>query len=223
MIPPRAAFARKGEPASMKPNRSLLTLMLVGSLALLSSSSSTMAAVTTGAAAPAFTLTDLDGKKHSLKDFKGKVVVLEWFNHQCPFVEKHYKSGNMQKIQADYTKKGVVWLAVNSTAKGKDGHFKNNAEGKKVLTDWKANATAMLVDADGKVGKAYGAKTTPHMYVINGTGTLVYQGAIDSKASTDPADIESSTNYVVQALDATLAGKPVTTGSTDPYGCSVKY
>jgi len=191
------------------------------SVALLSTSAP--AAVKTGEAAPAFTLADLNGKKHNLTDFKGKYVVLEWFNKDCPFVEKHYKSGNMQKIQADFTKKGVVWLSVNSAAKGKEGSFKDNAAGKKVVADWKINATAMLVDTDGKVGKAYGAKTTPHMFVVNPTGNVVYQGAIDSKASTDAADIETSTNYVVQALDASMANKPVATNTTDAYGCSVKY
>lgn len=203
---------------STRPLLALAALTLAGTVGL-----PARAAVKTGDTAPAFTLTDLDGKKHSLADFKGKTVVLEWFNEGCPFVEKHYKSGNMQKLQAQYTKQGVVWLTVNSSAKGKEGSWKTNADGKKVATAWKLASTAVLVDADGKVGKAYGAKTTPHMFVVSDAGKVVYQGAIDSKNSADPADIATATPYVAQALDATLAHKPVTTATTDPYGCSVKY
>lgn len=179
-------------------------------------------AVTRAAEAPAFTLTDSNGTQHSLADFKGKVVVLEWFNHGCPFVKKHYAKGNMQALQKTYTDKGVVWLAICSSAEGKQGY--DTAEGhNKTAKDKGTNATAILIDADGKVGKAYGAKTTPHMYVIDAEGQLVYQGAIDDKRSTSPDDIPGAKNYVAAALDALLAGEGVEVASTVPYGCSVKY
>ncbi|MGA0332448.1 MAG: thioredoxin family protein [Kiritimatiellia bacterium] len=174
------------------------------------------------AEAPAFTLTDTNGTEHSLSDFKGKVVVLEWFNHGCPFVKKHYSQGNMQALQKSYTEKGVVWLAICSSAEGKQGY--DTAEGhNKTAKEKGTNATAILLDTDGTVGKAYGAKTTPHMYVIDAEGQLVYQGAIDDKRSTNPDDIPTSKNYVVAALDQVLAGQAVEVSSTPPYGCSVKY
>ena len=180
------------------------------------------AEVTTGAAAPDFTLTDTSGASHKLSDFKGKPVVLEWVNHGCPFVVKHYSKGNMQGLQADYTGKGVVWLSICSSAEGKQGY--DTAEGwQKLNTEKGGKATAILLDPEGTVGKLYGAKTTPHMYVINAEGTLVYQGAIDDKPSTDSDDIPGAKNYVKAALDEVLAGKPVTTGQTKPYGCGVKY
>lgn len=179
-------------------------------------------AVAQAAEAPAFTLTDTNGTEHSLEDFKGKVVVLEWFNHGCPFVKKHYNKGNMQNLQKTYTDKGVVWLAVISSAEGKQGY--DSAEGHNSTAKSKGtNATAILMDTDGKVGKAYGARTTPHMYVIDAEGELVYQGAIDDKRSTNPADIPNSKNYVAAALDAVLAGNDVEVAKTTPYGCSVKY
>lgn len=174
------------------------------------------------AEAPAFTLTDTNGTEHSLADFKGKVVVLEWFNHGCPFVKKHYDKGNMQALQKTYTEKGVIWLSIVSSAEGKQGN--NTAEGhNRTAKEKGTNATAILVDADGTVGKAYDAKTTPHMFVIDAEGQLVYQGAIDDKRSTNPADIASSKNYVSAALDAVLAGEGVDVAQTTPYGCSVKY
>lgn len=180
------------------------------------------AEVTTGAAAPDFTLTDSSGTSHNLSDFKGKVVVLEWVNHGCPFVVKHYSPGNMQGLQAESTGKGVVWLSICSSAEGKQGYY--TAEGwQKLNAEKGGKATAILLDPEGTVGKLYGAKTTPHMYVINAEGTLVYQGAMDDKPSTDSDDIPGAKNYVKAALDEVLAGKPVTTGQTKPYGCSVKY
>ena len=175
-----------------------------------------------GQPAPAFTLSDCSGTEHSLSDFKGKTVVLEWVNHGCPFVVKHYASGNMQKLQEDATGKGVVWLSICSSAPGKQGHM-SAADAKAKCDAVGAKSTAYLLDEDGQVGKLYGAKTTPQMAVINAEGVLVYQGAIDDKPSTDQADIEGATNYVVAALDEVLAGKPVTTAETKPYGCSVKY
>jgi peroxiredoxin len=175
-----------------------------------------------GSAAPAFTLKDSTGKEHSLSDYKGKFVVLEWFNEGCPFVKKHYTSGNMQKLQAEYTGKDVVWLSINSSAPGEQGHMTAESA-PKTISDWKIKATTILFDHDGKVGKMYGAKTTPHMYVIDKEGKLVYQGAIDSKPTANAADVDGAENYVKVALDSTMAGKPVANASTKPYGCSVKY
>jgi peroxiredoxin len=180
------------------------------------------AQVTTGQAAPDFKLTDTKGQVHSLSDFKGKHVVLEWFNHDCPFVVKHYESGNMQSLQKEYTGKGVVWLSINSSAPGKQGHY-TPEESNKMTQDKGVSSTAVLLDSDGKVGKMYGAKTTPHMYVIDPQGVLIYQGAIDSTPSTDPADIPASKNYVKAALDASLSGGVVREATTKSYGCSVKY
>ncbi len=180
------------------------------------------AAAVVGQPAPEFTLTDSTGKAHSLSSFKGKFVVLEWNNFDCPFVVKHYESGNMQKLQKTYTGKDVVWLTVNSSAAGKQGHLQP-AEVAGKLAERKAAPSAYLLDADGKAGKAYGARTTPHMYVIDPKGTLVYAGGIDDKPSTDVADIAGARNHVAAALDEALAGKPVSVASSTPYGCSVKY
>jgi peroxiredoxin len=175
-----------------------------------------------GKPAPEFTLKDCSGTEHSLSDFKGKTVVLEWVNHGCPFVVKHYASGNMQKLQEDATGKGVVWLSICSSAPGKQGHM-SAADATAKCEEIGSKATAYLLDEDGTAGRLYAAKTTPQMAVINAEGVLVYQGAIDDKASTNQSDIEGATNYVVAALDEVLAGKPVTTAETKPYGCSVKY
>jgi peroxiredoxin len=175
-----------------------------------------------GQAAPAFTLTDSNGKTHSLADFKGKTVVLEWTNAECPFVVKHYGSGNMQKQQAAATADGVVWLTINSGAPGKQGHV-DGAGANAIIAAKGGKQTAYLLDSDGKVGRSYLAKTTPHMYVIDGGGTLRYMGAIDSTPSPDQSDIPNSTQYVSQALAELKAGKPVGVAITQPYGCSVKY
>jgi len=175
-----------------------------------------------GTAAPDFSLADAKGKTHSLSQYKGKYVVLEWFNPECPFVKKHYGSGNMQKLQEEYTGKGITWLTIDSNAPGSEGNLTADAASK-VMTGWKTHQTALLLDPEGKAGRAYGAKNTPNMVVINPEGKIVYEGAIDSKATPNPADISSSTNYVKVALDESLAGKPITTSTTKPYGCSVKY
>jgi glutathione peroxidase-family protein len=172
--------------------------------------------------APNFKLVDSNNKEHSLSDFKDKVVVLEWINFDCPFVQKHYNSKNMQSLQLKYTKQDIIWLTVCSSNKGKQGNF-NNDEINKRIKNHNAKMTAYLVDADGKVGKMYGAKTTPHMYIINKDGKLVYAGGIDDKASTDLEDIKGAKNYVSLALDELLAGKNVSVQSSKPYGCSVKY
>ncbi len=175
-----------------------------------------------GSAAPAFSLKDAKGKTHALADYKGKHVVLEWFNSECPFVKKHYSGGNMQKLQEEFAGKDVVWMSINSSAKGKEGHL-TPEQATKQIADWKMNNTTLLLDEDGKVGQEYGAKNTPHMFIINPEGNLIYQGAIDSKATPNAADIANSTNYVKVALEEALAGKPVSNASTKPYGCSVKY
>ena len=175
-----------------------------------------------GSAAPDFSLTDAKGQTHSLSQYKGKYVVLEWFNPECPFVKKHYGSGNMQKLQEEYTSKGVVWLTIDSNAPGSEGNM-TPEQAEKVAAAWKTHQTALLLDPEGKAGRAYGAKNTPNMVVISPEGKIAYEGAIDSKATPNPADIPSSTNYVKVALDESLAGKSVTTANTKPYGCSVKY
>lgn len=172
--------------------------------------------------APNFKLVASNGKEHSLSDFRGKTVVLEWINFDCPFVQKHYNSKNMQSLQLNYTKKDVIWLAICSSAEGKQGNF-SDEEISKRIKNHNAKMTAYLIDADGKVGKMYGAKTTPHMYIVDKEGKLVYAGGIDDKASTDTDDIKVSKNYISSALDELLGGKSVSLQSSKPYGCSVKY
>ena len=175
-----------------------------------------------GGPAPAFTLTDTKGKQHNLADFKGKYVVLEWVNFGCPFVKKHYESGNMQSTQKKAVDKGVVWLSVCSSADGKQGHMAA-AEWNEEIAARRLASTAVLIDESGTVGKTYGAKTTPHMYIVNPNGVLIYKGAIDDKPSTNKDDIPGARNHVLAALDESMAGKSVSTASTTPYGCSVKY
>jgi peroxiredoxin len=180
------------------------------------------ASVSVGQPAPDFKVKDTSGKEQSLAAYKGKFVVLEWVNPGCPFVQKHYDTSNMQSTQKAAEAKGVVWLTVSSTAPDA-GDYKKPTE----LASWikqKGGApTATLMDDDGKLGKAYGARTTPHMYVINPQGKLVYAGAIDSKATARKDDVKSATNYVTAALDEALAGKPVSKATSEPYGCSIKY
>jgi len=180
------------------------------------------AAVEPGEVAPGFTLTDSKGTSHKLSDFRGKFVVLEWLNHECPFVKKHYSSGNMQKLQQEYTAKGVVWLSIISSAPGKQGH-RTGPQAEADTKDKNAAPTAVLLDPSGEVGKKYDAKTTPEMFVLDKEGKILYAGAIDSIKSTDSADIAKAENHVRQALNAALAGQPVPTPKTKPYGCSVKY
>jgi peroxiredoxin len=175
-----------------------------------------------GSPAPALTLTDTKGKQHNLADYKGKHVVLEWVNFGCPFVKKHYGSGNMQSTQKKAVDKGVVWLSVCSSADGKQGHMAADDWNEEIAAR-KMASTAVLIDESGAVGKAYGAKTTPHMYIVNPDGVLIYKGAIDDKPSTNKDDIPGARNYVLAALDESMAGKPVSTASTQSYGCSVKY
>ena len=189
---------------------------------LLACVASAALAATVGQPAPAFTATDPSGKSVSLADFKGKHVVLEWVNPGCPYVVKHYSSANMQGTQKDATAKGVVWLSVNSTA-AEHGDYKAPAAMAQWMQSQKAAATATLMDADGKVGRAYGARTTPHMYIVDPKGTLVYAGAIDSKPSSNPADVTTATNHVKVALSEALAGKTISQPTTRAYGCSIKY
>jgi peroxiredoxin len=180
------------------------------------------AAAVVGQPAPAFSAKDTAGRSVSLSDFKGKTVVLEWVNPGCPYVVKHYRSANMQGTQREALGKGVVWLAINSTTPEHRDHL-----APKAMADWmktqQAAATATLMDEGGQVGRSYGARTTPHMYVIDSKGVLVYAGAIDDKPTANPADIAGATNHVKAALAETLAGKPVSVAQTRAYGCSVKY
>ena len=175
-----------------------------------------------GAKAPAFSLTDAAGKTVTLAQFSGKTVVLEWVNFDCPFVKKHYSAGDMPKLQQKWTATGVVWLAINSSAPGKQGHFLGDALQARIAQEG-AKPTYYLVDADGTVGKAYGAATTPQLVVIDGTGVVRYHGAIDSVRSTDAGDIAGAVNHVDVALTELAAGKPVSLAQTKSYGCSVKY
>ena len=178
--------------------------------------------VTAQEKAPAFELTDVHGNTHSLAQYEGKIIVLEWINYDCPFVRKFYRPGYMQKWQEKYTGKGIVWLSICSSAPGTQGHFSID-EWHRRINDQKVKATAVLLDEDGTVGRAYGARTTPHMYVIDKEGNLVYKGGIDDRRSTNSAHVEGARNFVIEALDALLAGNPVAASDAPPYGCSVKY
>ncbi|ACB77156.1 redoxin domain-containing protein [Opitutus terrae] len=203
----------------MKTFRALLLAASVGSVALVSQA---MAVVTIGAPAPDFTLNDINGRTHKLADYRGKIVVLEWVNSGCPFVQKHYHSGNIPRLQQSATSDGVVWLAINTGRDGTQGALASGAASR-WLQEQKAAPTAYLRDQDGTVGRLYGAKATPHLFVINADGVLVYNGAIDSIRSADLEDIGRATNYVSAALADLKAGRPVATAATQPYGCAVKY
>jgi len=180
------------------------------------------AAVRTGEAAPNFTATDSNGHSQSLAQYRGKYVVLEWHNQGCPYTKKHYESGNMQKLQKLWTGKGVVWFTVISSAPGEQGYVDATQENDYVKR-MNASPTAVLLDPTGNLGHLYGAKTTPHMFVINPQGQLIYDGAIDDKSTSDASDIPGAKNYVTAALEESMAGKPVTMAASRPYGCSVKY
>jgi peroxiredoxin len=202
--------------------RRIAAIAAVATWALAALPAGALDAPVIGAAAPVFTLPDSHGQQRSLGDFRGRHVVLEWVNYDCPFVGKHYGSGNMQKLQKEYTAKGVAWLSINSSAPGKQGNFppdRINA----LIGEKGATPTAYLIDEQGEVGRAYGAKTTPHVFVIGPEGNLLYAGGIDDKPSTDQADIPGATNFVRAALAEALAGKPVSRATSPPYGCGVKY
>lgn len=190
--------------------------------ALILASMPAMAAPAIGEAAPAFSVKDVNGKEQSLEQYKGKIVVLEWTNPGCPFVRKHYDSGNMQTLQQYAVGKEVVWLTVNSGAEGREGHQTAETAKEQLKKDG-AHETAYLLDPEGTLGHSYGAKATPHMFVIDAEGKLAYEGAIDSVPSADKADIKEAKNYVREAIDALAGGKAVETKQTRAYGCSVKY
>ncbi len=175
-----------------------------------------------GQPAPAFSLTDSNGTTHALADFKGRTVVLEWTNAECPFVKKHYTPGNMQTQQGESKASGVVWLTINSGAPGKQGHV-DGAGANAIIAATGGQQAAYLLDPEGAAGRAFGAKTTPHLYVIDGEGVLRYAGAIDSNPSADPDDIAGANQYVRAALADLAAGRPVAVANTQPYGCAVKY
>jgi hypothetical protein len=212
----------------------LRAILLPALLLTLSACASDPSEVTSGSAvadttitadaemAPPFTLTDSNGQEHGLTDFAGKTVVLEWLNYDCPFVGKHYGSGNMQRLQETYTGQGVVWLSVVSSAPGEQGHFEPDAMNARTEQEG-GRQTAVLLDPEGTVGRLYGAQTTPQMVVITPDGRVVYNGAIDDRPSTDQADMEGARSYITEALDAVLAGGVPEVSRTEPYGCSVKY
>ena len=200
-------------------NRRTFSSSIVLSALVTGASHAAIAAV--GQTAPDFTATDALGKTHRLSDFKGKHVVLEWTNPGCPFVVKHY-GGNMQALQKEFTIKGVVWLSITSTEKDSYEYF-SPAKMMTWVNDKQAKPTALLMDEPGKIGQLYGAKTTPHMYIINPQGQLIYSGAIDSVPSARADDIKTATNYVRQGLNEALGGKAISVASTRSYGCSVKY
>ncbi len=181
-----------------------------------------LAAVRAGESAPDFSATDSYGHQHSLAQYKGKYVVLEWHNQGCPFTRKHYDSGNMQKLQKYWTSKGVVWFTVISSAPGAQGYV-TAAQENDYVARIGASPTAVLLDPSGELGHLYEARTTPHMFVINPQGQLIYDGAIDDKPTSDASDIAGAVNYVSAALDESMAGKPVAVAASRPYGCSVKY
>ena len=180
------------------------------------------AALKIGEPAPGFTGIDTSGKSHALSDFRGKPVVLEWTNHDCPYVRKHYSSGNMQRQQQAATGQGVVWLSIISSAPGKQGHV-TPAQADALTAERNAAPSAVILDEKGEIGRLYEAKTTPHMYIIDADGKLAYMGGIDSIASANPADIGKATQYVPAALAQVMSGEPVASSVTRPYGCSVKY
>jgi peroxiredoxin len=194
--------------------------LFFGLLAL--STGAALGGVEVGQQAPDFNLPDTNGKTHQLSEYKGKYVVLEWYNPDCPFVRKHYGSGNMQSLQKEFAAKGVVWLSIDSSAPGQEGNYPA-ATLNEIASSQGAARTALLLDPEGRVGHEYGAKTTPDMYIINPEGKLIYEGAIDNKPSTAVADLKTATNYVKVALDNSMAGKGVSQTVTRPYGCSVKY
>jgi hypothetical protein len=180
------------------------------------------AAVTVGQPAPDFTGTDSNGKQHQLSQYRGKTVVLEWTSHECPYVVKHYGRGNMQKLQQEATANGIIWLSIISSKPGKEGHVDGNTANQ-LTASRNASPTAVILDESSEIGMLYGAKTTPHMYIIDKDGQLVYMGGIDNIPSANPGDIPKAKNYVRAALDDMAAGRPVSESITRPYGCSVKY
>ncbi len=205
-------------PMNAKSMLSLVVALMAAAFVL-----SAGAAVTIGSPAPEFTLSDITGKTHSLSEFRGKTVVLEWHNPECPIVRKHYESGNIPATQRAAESDGVVWLTINSGAHGRQGGDYSGEQLQNYLKRLNAAPTAYLRDPDGKVGRLYGAKTTPHIFIIGADGILRYNGAIDSIRSSDPSDIKRATNYVAAALEDIKTGRAMRTATSQPYGCAVKY
>ena len=208
--------------ASLSQLSRLATLAGIAVLAVAVLPVSAAAQAVVGSAAPQFTATDSHGQSHSLDQYHGKYVVLEWHNQGCPYTRKHYVSGNMQSLQKEWTARGVVWFTVISSAPGQQGYQTDDQEND-YLARMHADPTAVLMDSDGKLGHLYGAKTTPEMYVIDPQGKLIYEGAIDNRPTPDVSDIKGADNYLTDALSEAMAGKSVATSYTRPYGCSVKY
>jgi peroxiredoxin len=199
-----------------------LFVCVASALMAIAMTGTAIAAPQVGKPAPGFGLPDSYGKQHTLAQYRGSFVVLEWTNHECPFVRKHYDSSNMQTLQKESTSDGVVWLSVISSAPGRQGHVTPD-EANALTRDRLASPSAVLLDSQGTVGKLYGARTTPHMYIVDPEGTLIYMGGIDDKPSTRRSDIDTARNYVRLALAEAMDGKPVSDAVTRPYGCSVKY
>ncbi len=210
---------RPSPPAKLRPDMKYLLLPMV---ALLAAVGSLGAAPAVGEEAPDFALPTADGGTETLASHRGKFVVLEWTSPACPMVQRQYVGGHMQKLQAEETGRGVVWLTINSSAKGKEGHV-TAAQAMEWIMEKQSACTAFLLDAEGKVGRLYGAKATPHLFIIGPAGKLIYSGAIDSIASADPAALAKATNYVRVGLQEARAGKALTHPTTRPYGCAVRY
>lgn len=226
--PPLAPTGRNSAPqpasSSYFAMKTFLNYLTLGAAAVAAfAASAAMAAVEVGQPAPDFTLTAINGQKHALSEYRGKTVVLEWNNPDCPIVRKHYESDNLPKLQREATGEGVVWLLINSGAPGKQGGDYSAADLQEWLKKHNAKPTEYLRDQDGRVGHLYHAQTTPHMFIIDPQGKLVYEGAIDSIPSARVSDIAKATNYVRVALDDLKAGRPIEKTATHPYGCSVKY
>lgn len=196
--------------------------LVLAAAAVMFAASPALAAAEVGTQAPTFQATDIDGNAFDLAALKGKKVILEWTNHECPYVIKHYDTGNMQKVQKTAADQGATWVSIVSSAEGRQGHV-TAQEAKKITKDAGAHPSVKILDASGEIGKLYGAKTTPHMFVIDEDGTLAYAGAIDDNSSPRHNTVEGAKNYVLAALDDLAAGQAVQTASTQPYGCSVKY
>jgi peroxiredoxin len=200
-----------------------LSILLIALIALLNMTTETdRAGAVVGERAPDFSVVDAYGNTHSLSDFEGKYVILEWLNHDCPFVRKHYDGNNMQQLQKKYTEQGVVWLSVISSAPGKQGYLEPAAV-ERITKEKNASPTAVLLDTDGTMGRAYDARVTPHMYIINPDGVLEYNGAIDNRPTPRPQDLEGARNYLSEAMEALKNGGEVKVRTNTPYGCAVRY
>lgn len=202
--------------------KSLKILVAAFSIVLAAAAISAAAAVEGGAPAPAFSVKDINGKTQTLSDYRGKIVVLEWLNYDCPFIRKHYDLGNMQSLQKKYTDKGVVWISVCSSAPGNQGYYSPEELAARIKTEG-AHPSALIRDETGELGRLYGAKTTPHMFVINKDGIMAYHGAIDDRPSFRAEDVKGAHNYVAKAIESVMQGKAPPVDETPSYGCSVKY